>query len=568
MSGQVPRELLQLREAVRRQPGDFIAWLMLADAELGMGAIAAGEAAVQRALALQPGHPEAVARLGRVRWTQQRHAEAAALLQQASDLVPQHPGIALWLGHALEDAGQAEAAAAAYTRAHQLLPDEPYITAQLLNWRRRLCDWRELDALGAQVRSAVAQGAAAVEPFAFLSEDASAAEQLACARTRAQAVAAMLRPLPPTAVRSQGGLRLGFVSNGFGAHPTGLLTVALFEALKRRQPALQLHLFATSHDDRSEIRARLAQATTLHDVTEFGHLATAQHIRDQGIDLLFDLRGWGGGGRPEVFALRPAPLQLNWLAYPGTSGAPWMDYVLGDAFALPPALEPFYRERVLRLNGAFQPSDTSRAVAEPPPRAQCGLPEHGVVLCCFNNSYKLNPRSMARMLAVLRAVPGSVLWLLSGPGEADARLRAVAQTQGVAAQRLVFMPKLPHAQYLARYRHADLFLDTHPYNAHTTASDALWAGCPVLTTPGETFAARVAGSLNHHLGLDEMNVADDAAFVAKAVALAGDPAALSALRARVAERRREWGVFDMDGFAEGFADLMQALARQHGWSGN
>ncbi|NIJ83652.1 putative O-linked N-acetylglucosamine transferase (SPINDLY family) [Xanthomonas arboricola] len=568
MSAQVPRELLQLREAVRRQPGDFIAWLMLADAELGMGATAAGEAAVQRALALQPGHPEALARLGRVRWTQLRHADAAALLQQALDLVPQHPGIALWLGHALEDAGQAEAAAAAYTRAHQLLPDEPYIAAQLLNWRRRLCDWRELDALAAQVRSAVAQGAAAVEPFAFLSEDASAAEQLACARTRAQAVAAMLHPLPPTAVRSQGGLRLGFVSNGFGAHPTGLLTVALFEALRRRQPALQLHLFATSHDDRSEIRTRLAQATTLHDVTALGHLATAQHIRDQGIDLLFDLRGWGGGGRPEVFALRPAPLQLNWLAYPGTSGAPWMDYVLGDAFALPPALQPFYRERVLRLNGAFQPSDTSRAIAEPPSRAQCGLPEHDVVLCCFNNSYKLNPRSMARMLAVLRAVPGSVLWLLSGPGEADARLRAVAQTQGVAAQRLVFMPKLPHAQYLARYRHADLFLDTHPYNAHTTASDALWAGCPVLTTPGETFAARVAGSLNHHLGLDEMNVADDAAFVAKAVALASDPAALSTLRARVAERRRESGVFDMDGFADGFADLMQALARQHGWSGN
>ncbi|MDV2451695.1 tetratricopeptide repeat protein [Xanthomonas hortorum] len=567
MSAQVPRELLQLREAVRHQPGDFIAWLMLADAELGMGAIAAGEAAVQRAIALHPGHPEAVARLGRVRWAQQRHAEAASLLQQASDLVPQHPGIALWLGHALEDAGQAEAAAAAYTRAHHLLPDEPYITAQLLNWRRRLCDWRELDALAAQVRAAVAQGVAAVEPFAFLSEDASAAEQLGCARTRAQAIASVLRPLPPTAVRRQGALRVGFVSNGFGAHPTGLLTVALFEALQRRQPTLHLHLFATSHDDRSEIRARLAQATALHDVTALGHLATAQHIRDQGIDLLFDLRGWGGGGRPEVFALRPAPVQLNWLAYPGTSGAPWMDYVLGDAFALPPSLEPFYSEKVLRLRGAFQPSDTSRVVAEPPSRMQCGLPEQGVVLCCFNNSYKLNPRSMMRMLAVLRAVPSSVLWLLSGPGEADARLRAVAQAQGVDAQRLVFMPKLPHPQYLARYRHADLFLDTHPYNAHTTASDALWAGCPVLTTPGETFAARVAGSLNHHLGLDEMNVADDAAFVAKAVALASDPAALDALRERVDVLRRESGVFEMDGFADDFGELLQALARRHGWLG-
>ncbi|KTF33202.1 UDP-N-acetylglucosamine--peptide N-acetylglucosaminyltransferase SPINDLY, partial [Xanthomonas vesicatoria] len=231
MSANVPRELLQLREAVRRQPGDFVAWLMLADAELGMGGIAAGELAVQRALALHPGHPEAIARLGRVRWAQQRHAEASRLLQQAADLVPQHPGIALWLGHALEDADQPEQAAAAYARAYHLLPDEPYIAAQLLNWRRRLCDWRGLDALAAQVRTAVAHGAAAVEPFAFLSEDATAAEQLACARLRAQAIASSLQPLPPVAIRSRGALRVGFVSNGFGAHPTGLLTVALFEAL-------------------------------------------------------------------------------------------------------------------------------------------------------------------------------------------------------------------------------------------------------------------------------------------------------------------------------------------------
>ncbi|TQT53843.1 hypothetical protein EIJ76_23610 [Xanthomonas perforans] len=368
-------------------------------------------------------------------------------------------------------------------------------------------------------------------------------------------------------MRRRGPLQLGFVSNGFGAHPTGLLTVALFEALQQRQPDLHVQLFATSPDDGSDIRARLAQATRMHEVTALGHLATAQHIRDQGIDLLFDLRGWGGGGRPEVFALRPAPVQLNWLAYPGTSGAPWMDYVLGDTVALPTSLEPFYSEQVLRLPRAFQPSDTSRTVAEPPSRAQCGLPEHAVVLCCFNNSYKLNPRSMARMLAVLRAVPGSVLWLLSGPGEADARLRAAAQAQGVHAQRLVFMPKLPHPQYLARYRHADLFLDTHPYNAHTTASDALWAGCPVLTTPGQTFAARVAGSLNHHLGLDELNVADDAAFVATAVALASDPAALGALRARVAERRRESGLFNMDGFADAFGELVRGVAAKHGWLG-
>ncbi|MGV8961202.1 MAG: tetratricopeptide repeat protein [Stenotrophomonas sp.] len=560
-------ELEHLRQTVRRQPSDFIAWVMLADAELGLGDIAAGDAAAQRALQLRPGHPEALARLGRTRWMQGRHGEAATLLQQASDLVPQHPGIALWLGHALEDAQQAEAAAQAYRRAHTLLPDEPYIAAQLLNWQRRLCDWRGIETLSQQVRTAVNRGHAAVEPFAFLSEDASAAEQLACARLRARSVLQGLRPLPPRRVRGHGALRIGFLSNGFGAHPTGLLTVALFEAL-RAERDLQLHLFALTGDDGSVIRQRLqAAAHTLHEVAGQRHTDIALRIRHSGIDLLFDLRGWGGGGTPEVLAMRPAPVQLNWLAYPGSSGAPWIDYVLADDFVLPAALAPHFSEQVLRLPRAFQPSDNRRTVGVPPSRTDCGLPMDAVVFCCFNNSYKLNPRSVARLCEVLRGVPGSVLWLLSGPGQADARLRAATAQHGVDPARLVFMNKLPHAEYLARYRHADLFLDTHPYNAHTTASDALWAGCPVLTTPGETFAARVAGSLNHHLGLDEMNVADDGAFIDTAIRLGNDRAALQQLRGRLSTQRQASGLFDMDGFAQDFAEVLKQLARDAGWQG-
>lgn len=556
----------QLQQALARQPGDFIAWVMLADLELEAGDIGAGERAARRALQLRPNHPEALARLGRVAWMAGAHADAATLLGQAASLAPEHPGIALWLGHALEDADDAEGAAAAYRRAHTLLPGEPYIAAQRLAWQRRLCDWQDLDALAAQVRAAVASGQGVVEPFAFLSEDASAAEQLACARVRAAAVAAAVRPLPAVTVRARGPLRIGFLSNGFGAHPTGLLTVALLEQLQA-DPALQLHLFALNRSDGSRIRQRLQAATRLHEVAGLRHADTAAQIRAQGIDMLFDLRGWGGGGTPEVLALRPAPLQLNWLAYPGTSGAPWMDAVVGDAFALPPALEPHYSERVLRLPRAFQPSDNTRELEPAPTRAECGLPERGVVFCCFNNSYKLNPRSMHRAFAVLQAVPGSVLWLLSGPGQADARLRAAAQAAGVDPARLVFMAKLPHPQYLARYALADLFLDTHPYNAHTTASDALWAGCPVLTCPGDTFAARVAGSLNHHLGLARMNVADDAAFIAAASALGNDPTALAALRAELAQARGRSGVFDMAGFAMDLSALLQALAREHGWLG-
>ncbi|MCL7715198.1 tetratricopeptide repeat protein [Stenotrophomonas mori] len=559
-------ERLQLRGALQRRPGDFIAWVMLADAELGAGDLAAGEAAALRALQLRRDHPEALARLGRARWMQGRHAEAAQLLRQASRQVPQHPGIALWLGHALEDAGQPEAAADAYRRAHALLPEEAYMAAQRLNWQRRLCDWRGLEALSQQVRQAVARGNPAVEPFAFLSEDASAAEQLACARARAQAVAATVARLPPPPARADGPLRVGFLSNGFGAHPTGLLTVALFEQL-RAHPQLQVHLFALNGDDGSSLRQRLRAAThALHEVAGQPHAAIARCIRGAGIEILFDLRGWGGGGTPEVLAMRPAPVQVNWLAYPGTSGAPWIDHVLADAFVLPAALEPAFSENVLRLPRAFQPSDTTRVVGQPPPRGECGLPERGadgrgLVFCCFNNSYKLTPRGVARLLAVLRGVPGSVLWLLSGPGQADERLRAAAHAQGIDPARLVFMAKLAHPDYLARYRHADLFLDTHPYNAHTTASDALWAGCPVLTTPGRTFAARVAGSLNHHLGLDDMNAADDDAFVATAVRLGNDPQALAELRGRLAAARDGSGLFDMAGFAGDFAALLQGLAR-------
>lgn len=557
----------QLRLAVQRQPADFIAWVMLADAELEAGDVAAGEHAATRALQLRDHHPEALARLGRARWMQARHAEAAALLRQASDSAPQHPGIALWLGHALEDAGQPEAAADAYRHAHTLLPGEPYITAQLLNWQRRLCDWRNIERLSAQVRQAVAQGQAAVEPFAFLSEDGSAAEQLACARQRAAAIRASVTPLPATTVRRQGRLRVGFLSNGFGAHPTGLLIVALLEQLAAAG-RLDLHLFALTGDDGSAIRARLqAAATQVHAVGAQSHQQIAARIRDTAIDVLFDLRGWGGGGTPQVLAMRPAPVQVNWLAYPGTSGADWIDHVLADAFVLPAPLAAGFSEQVRYLPRAFQPSDNTRVLAAPPSREACGLPAQGVVLCCFNNSYKLNARSVQRLFAVLHGVPGSVLWLLSGPGNADARLRSAARQAQLDPARLVFMHKLPHPDYLARYQHADLFLDTHPYNAHTTASDALWAGCPVLTCPGTTFASRVAGSLNHHLGLAHMNVADDRAFVATAIALGNDAQALQALRAELALRRHDSGLFDMAGFARDFSAVVEDLARERGWQG-
>lgn len=571
-----PRE--QARLATAREPHSAMAWIVLSEAELDAGDAAAGEHAARRALALAPGHPEALARLGRAQSMLGQPAEAVASLRAAADAAPKHPGFAVWLGHALEDAGEAEAASAAYARAHACAPGEPQLAAYLLAWRRKLCDWRDIGALSAQVRDGVRRGRAAIEPFAFLSEDGTAAEQRQCAELRAAQVAAAVpdmcrRGFSPDSLRNMpigaeapptkaAAIRVGFLSNGFGAHPTGLLTVALLEALRTHRD-IDVHLFALNADDGSAIRRRLYDAAAeLHDVARQPHQAVAEHIRKTAIDVLFDLRGWGGGGTPEVLAMRPAPVQVNWLAFPGTSGAPWIDVVLADAFVLPAALEPHFSERVLRLPRCFQPSDTSRILPSPRSRTDYGLPESGVVYCCFNNSYKLNPRSVARALAVLAAVDDSVLWLLSGPGDADRRLHEVAAGAGIDPARLVFMAKQPQPEYLARLQLADLFLDTHPYNAHTTASDALWAGCPVLTCPGETFASRVAGSLNHHLGLHAMNVAGDDAFVARAVALGRDPGALRAVRADLQRARRTTGVFDMGGFADDFAAAIRLLTRR------
>lgn len=557
-----PPELMQLREAVRRNPRDFLAWVMLSEAELDHNAPDAGLHAAERALALHPGHPEALARQGRAYWMQGRHPQAADALRHASAQVPQHPGIALWLGHALEDVPDMEAASQAYERAFRLMPTHPIFAAHLLNARRRLCDWRDLDRLSGQIRHAVREGHGFVEPFAFLSEDSTAAEQLACARLRAAGIAQQVRPLPP-AVRHErtGPLRLGFLSNGFGSHPTGLLTVAFFEAL-HSQGDVEAHLFALNRHDHSPIRQRLEAATRMHEVAGLAHVQVARMIREQGIDVLFDLRGWGGGGTPEVLAMRPAPIQVNWLAYPGTSGAPWIDYVLADRFVLPDALVPHFSEAVARLPGCFQPSDIHRPVSPPLSRAECGLPDDAVVFACFNNSYKLNPASFTRMLAVLREVPASILWLLSGPGKADDRLRAAARIAGLDPSRMHFMRKLPHADYMARYRHADLFLDTGPYNAHTTASDALWAGCPVLTRPGGTFASRVAGSLNHHLGLGDMNVDSDEAFIASAIRLGNDAPSRAGLRDHLERAKRESQLFDMDRFAKGFTEASTRMAER------
>jgi len=554
--------------ATRAAPDHVGAWFNLAAARLALGEYASAEREARHALTLAPSHPEGLLLLGHVLAAQQRFAQAESAYAAGARGAPGDARFPYQIGLMAEEQKHFAAAADAHARALALDPSLHHALGQLVFLRRQLCDWRDLDALSSELRARVGAGAQGIAPFAFLSEPARAAEQLDCARTAATAIEAKAAPLRAHLAFSQpridevAPLRVGFVSNGFGNHPTGLLIVAMIEAL--RHQTIEVHLFATSSDDGSTIRRRLRDAAhRLHEVAALGAVPLAERIQAAAIEILVDLRGYGGGSVADTLALRPAPLQVGWLAYPGTSGSPWLDYVIADRIVLPETLRVQFSEKVAWLPRCFQPSDPTRAVAEPPSRMACGLPPTGVVYTCFNNSYKMNPASFERLLAVLRAVPDAVLWLLSGPDGADQRLRAEAQRRGIDPARLVFMPKLPHDDYLARYRHADLFLDTSPYNAHTTASDAIWAGCPVLTVAGETFAARVAASLNHHLGLPQLNAPDDAAFIETAIRLGRDIDARTALRHELTERRQGGGLFDMPGFAADLAAVLREMSRRY-----
>ena len=534
--------------------------LNLAAVELETGATAQAAA---RAAALCA-HPQAPAAafllLAQTRAAQRDFGAAEAACRDGLVRTPHDARLHHQAGLMAEEQGAHARAAQCYRDALQRDPGNLRSAAQLQFAERQCCDWREVDTRGAALRAHVAAGEPGVAPFAFLAEHATPAEQRRCAEIAARALAARLPaasvPAPPP--RTPGApLRVGIVSAGFHQHATALLLTPMLEALAR-DASLHLRLYALCPDDGSTWRRRLAACAPLLDAGAMPDDALAAHLRGDALDVLIDIEVWCGGGRPQVLARRPAPLQAQWLGYPGTGGAPWWDALIADEFVIPPGRRGDYREQVAYLPRCYQPVDAARAIVAPPPRAALGLPERGTVYACFGQNYKLTPQRFAGCMDILRAVPGSVLWLLASFEEAHAHLREAAHAAGVDPARLVFAARRPHGEYLGLFRHADLLLDTHPYNAHTTASDALYAGCPVLTCPGATFASRVAGSLNHHAGLAECNARDEPDFIARAVALGHDPAARAALRARVAQAR-DSGVFDAAGYARDFATLLHAL---------
>lgn len=584
--------------AIERLPRDPLFWLNLAQARRKQGDAAAAERAARRALELDPRAELARRMLADVLAMQGRPAQAAELLRAPSrsaggsseifleaglallqaeqprareaaekfmealrrqpDCVPAHMG----LGDAFTRLGAPLLAAECFRTVVTLDPGHVYAWSALVHQSMHACHWKQLDA---DIRALAAAQAAHPDQqpvgFTHLSiPGTTAAEHRRSAAAFARVHIGTPQPLPAVlpAARRPGRIRVGYLSSDFHEHATSYLLAQALELHDRNR--FEIFLYSYGPDDRSPMRRRIgAAAEHFVDLREAAALAMARRIHADGIDILVDLKGYTYGSRPGVLGYRAAPIQVNFLGYPGTLGTPLVDYLVTDPIVTPAEAANDYAEKFAFLPDCYQPNDRTRPIGPPFTRADCGLPERGFVFCCFNNTYKITPAMFDIWCRLLVSVEGSVLWLLDANLQAKDNLRAEAGARGVDPQRLIFAPKLPLAQHLARLANADLVLDTLPYNAHTTASDALWVGVPLLTCPGETFASRVAASLLTAAGLPELIVPSLEQYQALALRLAREPQTMAALRAKLRESRDRCALFDTPRYVRNLEALYEQM---------
>ena len=584
--GQRDHAVACYEKALALAPEHPDAYINLGNARAGQGLFADAQVLFEKALQLAPGSVDAHRNLGRLLRLQGRREEALSHLRRALEIDPSQADSCNDLGTAYRESGDLEGAEARYRKAIEL--DSNHVDAHynlaetlklqgrldeaaaldervlalkadyfpalgaLIHLRQHMCAWDGIEELWERLRhEAIGKPGAGISPFSILSQPTSPQEQLACAKAWAEQELAPLAAERarqgfdfPAPRRVRDKLRIGYLSWDFHRHATAYLIAELFELHDRDR--FEIYAYAFGPDDGSAIRARIrAACDRFIDVADQTYVATSQAIYNDGVDILVDLKGYTQGSRPQIMALRPAPIQVNWLGYPGTMGADCMDYIIADPHIIPDAMERFYSEKVIRLADCYQINDRRREIsARTPSRDECGLPAQGLVFCCFNLSYKILPDIFGRWMRIMQAVPKSVLWLLDTNRWAVENLQRAAAAQGVAPERLVFAPRLPQAEHLARYRLADLALDTFPYTSHTTASDALWAGCPLVTCIGETFASRVAASLLINAGMHELVTESFEAYERLVLKLAASPEKIGRLRDELQAGRDSCPLFD------------------------
>jgi len=484
-------------------------------------------------------------------------ASAETSFSEAARLAPDDARIQHNLGNVRYELQRYAEAEPAWQRVLELRPDSPYALSMIAYIHQHRCDWRGLSELHARINRLLeaddADRQEGVNPFNILAMPTSALAQLHAAERWARAIPTQASVTRPALGASRGErLRVGFVSSDFRAHPMVHLSIAYWESFDRDR--FETFAYGISVRDPGPVGERIAQAFDhFVDVSEASVAAIAERIRADRIEVLIDLNGYTKNSREQIFALRPAPVQINYLGYQGTLGANWYDYALVDRFGAPDALQPFFTERLLPLPHTSFPSNPGRFPGgPPPPRAECGLPADAFVFACFNNAYKILPEVFAVWMRLLRAVDRSVLWLLAAGADAEGNLRGEARAAGVDPARLVFAPRVPVERHLARIAVADLVVDSFPYGAHTTANDALLAGVPLVTHAGETLVTRIAGSQLNAIGLPELVTSDRSDYEALARELAHNPGELSRYRARLAANRATFPLFDTARFTRDF----------------
>ncbi|MCS3729697.1 tetratricopeptide repeat protein [Bradyrhizobium betae] len=519
------------------------------------------ETAFDRAIAADADFAEAWLGRGTLALSLGRHVDALAALDRATALNPSLAGAWLAKGQVAYLEKRYDEALAAWTRTLALNPDQPSVAAACLRVRMHLCDWSGFEAACTSLRTSVQSGKI-ISPFMFVAVPSTPAEQLRCARTW---IGHNFRNTAP-AIRSSyghGRIRLAYLSADFHQHATSQLMAGVFEHHDRAR--FEVTAISIGPNDGSDMRRRIEAAfDRFVDAKPRGDAEVAELARSLQIDILVDLKGFTQDARTAILAMRPAPIQVNYLGFPGTIGADFIDYVIADRHVIPEHDVSAYAEKVVWLPESYQANDRNRAVADVPAvRAAHGLADDAFVFCCFNDNYKITPDVFSSWMRILTAVDNGVLWLFEdNPGAAD-NLRREAAARGIAPQRLVFAGRLPTPEHLARHRCADLFLDTLPYGAHTTASDALWTCLPVLTCLGDTFAGRVGASLLHAIGLPELVTTTPAAYERLAIDLAHDAHRLATLRAKLALNRLRAPLYDTARYTRDLETAYAAMMERH-----
>ena len=502
--GRTPEAMALFERATSEFPESADAWAVLGVVQSHLSEPEAAQRSLARALQLAPGRIELMERFARTLLDTKNFEEAAIVYEQMLRLEPTRPLLASWLLHC----------------------------------KYLMGDWLNIGKLQAHVQAQLQAGRPEAEPFGLQGW----CSDPALLRAAAVAQAARTHPprlhlLPPPVLGAGPRVRIGYVAGEFREQATAMLLTEVLEQHDRER--FEIFAFDTGWDDGSARRQRINAACQVVPLRGLSDLQAAQRVREHGIDILVNLNGYFGLARSGVFSMRAAVLQVNYLGFPGTIGAPCIDYIVADSTVIPPAEQAHYVEQVVYLPHSYQPNDSTRAVAlQPAMRAEAGLPEDAFVFCCLNNAYKILPPVFDVWMRLLRQVPGSVLLLYGDKPELQANLRFEAGQRGVEAQRILFAPPWRNDMHLRRLQLCDLFLDTWPYNAHTTGSDALWAGLPVLTCSGRSFPSRVGASLLQAVGLPELITHDLPSYEALALRLATEPGLLTDLRVRLRAQAR------------------------------